>query len=457
MSLEKPLVSIYLPCHNYGRYVKSAIESVLKQTYDNWELLIYNDNSEDNTKEILNLYRGLDKIKIHNTAGIGLINVANRAISEAGGKYIIRLDADDMFDEDILLILVNRLEQNDDLGLVFPDYYLIDEYDEIISLERREKIFKINNNPDIPAHGACTLFRLSFVKDVGGYDAKINAQDGYYLWNKILSKHKGENVNLPLFFYRKHGTNLTKQSVRILTARRKIKFDQIRHKIEKNSPINVVIPCRKNYDFRSDLWSLPLGEKTLLEYSLDACIGSKLWDNIIVASDNNDIKKILNKYDDKRIIYFKREMKDTIRQTDICKSLEKISKVFDPKMNGITVISYVQSPFVKKETLEEAVYTMLLMNADSAFTVEELKFEVFKRGPHGLVSINPPNFIASDYQVLFKDASSAFASRTINFSKGSLYGSKVTNYYTVDDESHFIDSEKNYKIAQGLYENIEED
>ena len=104
-------------------------------------------------------------------------------------------------------------------------------------------------------------------------------------------------------------------------------------------------------------------------------------------------------------------------------------------------------------TIEEAVYTMLIMNADSAFTVEELKFEIFKRGPHGLTSINPPNFITSDYQVLFKDANSAFASRTINFANGSLYGSKVTNYYTVENESHFIDTEKNYKIAQGLYEN----
>jgi glycosyltransferase involved in cell wall biosynthesis len=450
MSITEPLITIYLPCHNYARYLKKAIESILRQTYENWELLIFDENSKDNTAEIINLFKGDSRIRTFKTEGIGLIKVANIAIKKAKGEYLIRLDADDIFDEDILLVLVQRLINNNELAFAFPDYYLIDDYDEIISLERREKVYSINNNLDVPAHGACTLFKLDILKEVGGYNAEFKAQDGYYIWNKILSKYKCTNVNLPLFYYRRHEVNLTNQPSRILTARREIKLNEIKDKIIKNRPINIVIPCRENYDFRKDLWSLEIGGKKLLEHSLDHCVNSDLWDNIIVACDNEEILEVIDTYSDDRIKFFKREKKETIRSIDMSQTLEKIARVYDKEYKGITVISYVQSPFVKKETLEEAVYTTLLLDSDSAFTVEEIKNEIYRRGSHGLVSINPPKFITSDYEVLFKDANSAFASKTSNFKNGTLYGSKIANYYTIEEESIFIDSEKKYKIAKSF-------
>jgi glycosyltransferase involved in cell wall biosynthesis len=450
MLLERPLITIYLPCHNYGRFLKRAIESVLRQTYNNFELLIFDDNSHDNTPEIINLFMGDDRIRAFKTEGLGLIKVANIAINEAHGKYLIRLDADDIFDDDILLVLVQRLINKPELAFVFPDYYLIDEYDEIISLERREKVYARNNILDVPAHGACTLFKLDVIKEVGGYNEEFNAQDGYYIWNKILSKYKCENINLPLFYYRRHEVNLTNQPSRVLTARRAIKFNEIKDEIVKNRPFNIVIPCRENYDFVKNLWSLDLGEKTLLEHSLDHCITSELWDNIIIACDNDDVLNILDNYNDKRIKFFKRSKSDTLRNIDITHTLEMISKIYDNDFKGITVISYVQSPFVTNETLEEAVYTTLLLDSDSAFTVEEIKGEVYRRGAYGLVPINSPHFITSDFEVLFRDANSAFASKTSNFLNGSLYGSKIANYYTIEEENIFIDSEKNYKIAQSF-------
>jgi glycosyltransferase involved in cell wall biosynthesis len=450
MHIERPLISVYIPSYNYGRYLKKAIESVLKQTYENFELLIFDENSKDNTAEIINLFKGDSRVRAFKTEGLGLIKVANMAIREAEGKYLIRLDADDIFDEDILLVLLSRLEKNASLAFVFPDYYLIDEYDEIISLERREKVYTVNSNLDVPAHGACTLFRLDVLKEVGGYSEEFTAQDGYYIWNKILSKYKCGNVNLPLFYYRRHETNLTNQSSRILTARRQIKLNEIKDNLINNKPINVVIPCREYYDFRHNLWDLELGGKKLLEHSLDNCINSELWDNIVVACDNDDILEILKKYDDKRIKFFKRDKKETIRSIDMSQTLERIAKIYDEEFKGIMVISYVQSPFVKKEALEEAVYTTILTGADSAFTVEEITTEVYRRGSHGLVSINPPKFITSDYEVLFKDANSAFATRTANFLSGGLFGSKIANYYSIDEENMFICTEKQYKIAKSF-------
>jgi glycosyltransferase involved in cell wall biosynthesis len=445
--IDQPLITIYIPACNYGRYLKKAIDSVLKQTYENFELIIFDENSKDNTAEIINLFIGDNRISSFKTEGVGLIKVANMAIKKAKGKYLIRLDADDIFDDDILLVLVRRLEKNSSLAFVFPDYYLIDEYDEIISLERREKVYTVNNILDVPAHGACTLFRLDILREVGGYSEEYTAQDGYYIWNKILSKYKCANVNLPLFYYRRHETNLTNQSSRILTARRQIKYDAIKKDLNINRPINVVIPCREDYDFRRNLWNLDLGKKKLLEHSLDNCINSELWDNIIVACDNESVVEILNRYDDKRIKFFKREKKETIRSINMSQTLEKICQIYDRDFKGIMVISYVQSPFVKRETLEESVYTTLLTGADSAFTVEEITSEVYRRGSHGLVSINPPKFITSDYEILFTDAHGAFASRTANFLSGGLFGSKIVNFYSKDEENIFICTEKDLKIA----------
>jgi len=311
-------------------------------------------------------------------------------------------------------------------------------------------VYAKNNSLDIPAHGACTLFKLDALKEVGGYKTEFKAQDGYYIWNKILSKYKCDNVNLPLFYYRRHEVNLTNQPDRILTARRAIKLNEIKDDIVRNRPINIVIPCREDYDFVKNLWNLELGGKKLLEHSIENCINSDLWDNIIVACDNEEVLEITDNYDDNRIKFFKRDKRDTIRSIDITKTLDKIARIYDKEYKGVTVISYVQSPFVKKETLEEAVYTNLIVDSDSAFTVEEIKSEVYRRGSHGLVSINPPQFITSDYEVLFKDANSAFSSKTSNFKKGTLYGSKVANYFTIEEESIFIDSEKNYKIAKSF-------
>ena len=74
----------------------------------------------------MDLYRGHPRISLHRTEGIGLTAVCNFALEQAKGKYVIRLDGDDVFDENILLVLGNLLDRDPDLALVFPDYYLVD-------------------------------------------------------------------------------------------------------------------------------------------------------------------------------------------------------------------------------------------------------------------------------------------------------------------------------------------
>ena len=109
---EKPLVTIYITNHNYGKFVKKAIDSVLSQTYRNFELIIIDDGSTDNSKKIINKYKYNSKIKIFYQANRGLTVSNNLAIRASQGKYIMRLDADDWLDSHAIEILSNTLEKN---------------------------------------------------------------------------------------------------------------------------------------------------------------------------------------------------------------------------------------------------------------------------------------------------------------------------------------------------------
>ncbi len=441
-------ISVYIPCHNYGNFLESAIESVLRQTFDSWELLIIDDNSSDNSQEVMSLYQGDDRIRLFKLEGVGLPAVCNFAIKNSYGKYIIRLDADDIFDENALIVLHNWLVRHSDCALVFSDYYFIDDNGEIYSHERREKIYEHDNLLDMPANGACSLLRKNVYEEIGGYREDLGAQDGFDLWNKlVLGKYKVGNVNIPLFYYRRHSNNLTNSNQRILAARRRIKSDSVSESTKGFRPIIAIIPSRENYDFVPNTWSLDLQGKSLLERNIEKCITSKLFDNIIVTSDNDSVEALVNKYSDSRLSYFKRDPKNTIRSAPLVNTIEEIVSYYNFSKSGIIVLSYLQAPFVTTDTLEEAVTTLILNNADSSIGVEKMNQQVYKRGNNGLTPLNIFNGLNSDFDSIYREANIALALKISNMRHGSLTGSKIVHFEVDSNECYYVDSIQKLKIA----------
>ena len=445
-----PKVSIYVVSHNYGKFLAEAIESVLRQHYDDWELLLIDDGSSDNTPDIMQVYRNDPRIRILRTEGIGLPSVCNLAIRESRGEYLIRLDGDDVFDENALLILVDYLERNSRIALVFPDYYLMDEGGEVFAHERRQKVSEYNHLLDMPPNGACTLIRKTVLTKVGGYREDLGAQDGFDIWAKIRNDHLVINVNLPLFYYRRHGQNLTKSTNRILVARRQIKKDAVTPLLDRFRPLIAVIPCRKNYDFRSDLWSVELNGKSLLRRKLEICVSSPLFDKIVVASDTDSVLGTIEDLGDPRIEFVQRSRSDTLRSRSIVGSLASVAERFDPRASGITVLSYLPSPFVTLSSLEEAIYTLVFSDADSSIGVEEIKEPVFCRTSFGLRAVNSVTGIRSDFDFVYREGNVAIATRNSNLRSGSLIGARPANFIVAHEESFFIDSEKGLRIAHIL-------
>jgi len=126
MNSTNPLVTVYITNYNYAAYIRDSIESVLTQTLQDFELLIIDDGSSDNSKEIIEEYRETESVTIIYQKNKGLNITNNVAMRAAKGKYIMRLDADDFLVKEALAEMSNVLEGDDELGLIFPDYYYVD-------------------------------------------------------------------------------------------------------------------------------------------------------------------------------------------------------------------------------------------------------------------------------------------------------------------------------------------
>ena len=97
--------TVYITAYNYGKFIEKAIQSVLKQSTDDWELIIINDGSTDNTCDILKRYETHPKVRVVEQENKGLSVSNNIALRISNGEYLMRLDADDYLDENALLVL----------------------------------------------------------------------------------------------------------------------------------------------------------------------------------------------------------------------------------------------------------------------------------------------------------------------------------------------------------------
>ena len=123
----KSLVSIIMPLYNGEKFIKITLESVLKQTYKNWELLITNDGSKDNSPKLVEEYAKKDeRIKLFNQVNKGSAAARNNSLKEANGKYIVFLDSDDIWEDNFLEKQIKFLKEKN-ASLVFSSYKRINE------------------------------------------------------------------------------------------------------------------------------------------------------------------------------------------------------------------------------------------------------------------------------------------------------------------------------------------
>ena len=191
-SQEKPLVSVILPTYNHAHFLEDAINSVLKQDYFNWELIIIDNNSTDHTDQVISLFKD-DRIKNHKINNHGIIAKSrNKGIQESKGDWIAFLDSDDIWYLNKLSTIINYLNKNKKIDIVCSNEYLHNKSSgkkHILRYGPNSKYFYkdllINGNK---LSTSATLVKLSFLntKKLFFDESKmfITVED-YDLWMKM--------------------------------------------------------------------------------------------------------------------------------------------------------------------------------------------------------------------------------------------------------------------------------
>lgn len=292
-----PLVSVILTAHNYGRFLKQSIESVLAQTWQDFELVIVNDGSSDNTEEVLAPYARDPRVIILTLAGVGLAAASNRGIHQSRGTYIMRLDADDFLDPHALSVEAGFLARHPKADLVYPDFYTVDEQGRFLGYTRVPRVQDgarlLDSNP--LAGGA--LYRRSCYDSIGGYDETLRYQEDFDFWLRFTERFRAYGVGLPLLSYRQHAGSMSKNRANRSAARRHVKRQFARERnLLAGEEVLVVIPTAwpgapgRIVEFLSR----PLGTTTPLELTIEQAITSVASlgcrSRVVVASDRVEIK-----------------------------------------------------------------------------------------------------------------------------------------------------------------------
>ena len=259
-----PTISVIIPTYNSSKYIFEAINSVMVQTQKDYEIIIVDDGSTDNTNELVKLYiKSQPCIRYLYQQNQGPGAARNRGIREAKGEYIVFLDADDLIPIDSLKRKIQFLIKYPKVNLVFSDYYMIledsfnklpvllrtkfiDCVERIISYRKTDEII-FNNSFLIeylkftphPIFTGTVMLRKKTVEEVGFFRTDIFIGEDVDYWVRVSKKHTVGFINQPLSYYRHSLSNLTNQKERYKIETIKLYMDLGKDNKDKN--INGII------------------------------------------------------------------------------------------------------------------------------------------------------------------------------------------------------------------------
>lgn len=206
-----PKVSVLMPVYNAEQYLAQAIDSILKQTFTDWELILINDGSTDNSEAIITQYEDERIYYIRNASNSGLIKTLNKGIDFCHGKYIARMDADDVCEPSRLQKQVDFMELHADYVMCGTNATVIDnngnETGKIENLSS-DNYLKINLLFSTPFIHPSVMIRTEILRN-NRYDENYLHVEDYELWCRLAQLGKVANIEDKLIRYRWHQTNVS--------------------------------------------------------------------------------------------------------------------------------------------------------------------------------------------------------------------------------------------------------
>ncbi len=204
------MISVVLPTYNGEKHIESAVRSILKQTYDDFELIIVDDCSTDKTSDIIQKLAAEDtRIRIiHNMVNQKLPKSLNIGFENAKGTYFTWTSDDNIYHDDAFEKMIAELDHNQEVDIVYALYNLINDDGEIIGEVTGEKcgISCMYHHDPV---GACFLYRRQVHEKLRGYDENRFLIEDYDFWLRAYRSFKYQLIPKKLYDYRVHGTSLT--------------------------------------------------------------------------------------------------------------------------------------------------------------------------------------------------------------------------------------------------------
>jgi glycosyltransferase involved in cell wall biosynthesis len=256
MTSRTPRVSVLLPVRNGMPYLPDAIESLLNQTFGDFELIVINDGSTDGTAAYLESL-GDPRLRVISPGGVGLAAALNAGLAESRGQYIARQDADDWSMRDRFATEVAYLDAHPEIAMVSTCAEYVDAAGETVETawtrtvraqqdpaQTPEQILQMMPLTCCITHGS-VMIRAEVVRAAGGYDQATVPAEDYDLWLRLLPQHKMVKLPDRLYAYRVHDDQSStarrpEQMSRVVEA----KLRYVRRQVPTlPHPVRLVLPC----------------------------------------------------------------------------------------------------------------------------------------------------------------------------------------------------------------------
>jgi len=209
-----PTVSVIIPCYNNAEYLSEAVDSVLRQAYVDFEIIVIDDGSVDNTSEVSACFSDDKRFRYHYQPNQGLSAARNKGIELAKGRFIALLDADDIWLPEKLDRQMKLLSSDPDIGMVFTDFSTFDSSGVIasrklpgqdVNLITYTRMFERNNF----IYPSTVMVRKDVFDECGGFDTTLRSIEDYDMWLRIARSHKVAGIPEPLTRIRQHDSNMS--------------------------------------------------------------------------------------------------------------------------------------------------------------------------------------------------------------------------------------------------------
>jgi CMP-N-acetylneuraminic acid synthetase len=316
----------------------------------------------------------------------------------------MRLDADDYLHPSAVSKLAAALAADPSTVLAFPDYFEIDARGSVIRRVKRHDFNALGAMSDLPAHGACTMIRRSFLASFGDYDESIDRQDGLDVWLNVSDEQHVISVSEPLFFYRRHGDSLTSNERALLQARAKLISKHVARRALPRPRVIALIPVRGQLIDSGSLPLQTLGDRALVDWTVDEALSCDAVDRVVASSpDDRVLDHLRNRYG-QSVATHRRDLELAGINVSLAQTVRAVLQA--ERESGRTydalLILTIESPFRSSIYMQQAVQVSQLFATDATIGARHEDEAFYQHDGLGLHPVRQDDRMRLEREDLFR-------------------------------------------------------